>query len=63
MNLTFIAEYDPTLDAVEETKYSFNDDLQDAVGGVPAGNMVIIAEIGMQGPVPWTRKHDIPWTS
>ncbi len=28
---------------LEETKYSFYDDLQDAVGGVPAGNMLIVA--------------------
>ncbi len=43
MNLTIIAVYVPTLDAAEETKYSFYDDLQDAVGVVPAGNMVIVA--------------------
>ncbi len=36
--LTVIAVYATTLDAAEETKYSFYDDLQDAVGRVPAGN-------------------------
>ncbi len=32
-----------TLDAAEETKYAFCDDLQDTVGRVPAGNMLIVA--------------------
>ncbi len=31
VNLTLIAVYASTLDAAEETKYSFYDDLQDAV--------------------------------
>ncbi len=44
MNLTVIAVYVPTLDAAEETKYSFYDDLQDAVDVVPTGNMRIVAE-------------------
>ncbi len=35
VNLTVIAVYAPTLDAAEETKDSFCDDLQDAVGRVP----------------------------
>ncbi len=43
MNLTVIAVYASTLDAAEETKYSIYDDLHDAVGRVPAGNMVIVA--------------------
>ncbi len=30
-------------DAAEEAKDSFYDDLQDAVGRVPAGNMLVIA--------------------
>ncbi len=42
-NLTVIAVYAKTLDAPEETNYSFYDDLHDAVGGVPAGNMLIFA--------------------
>ncbi len=52
VNLTFISAYDPTLDAVEETKYSFNDDLQDAVGGVPAGNMLIVVGVWNARPGP-----------
>ncbi len=32
VNLTVIAVYASTLDAAEETKYSFHDDLQGAVG-------------------------------
>ncbi len=43
MNLTVVAVYVPTLDAAEETKDSFYDDLQDAVGRVPSGDMLIVA--------------------
>ncbi len=43
LKLTVIPVYVPTPDAAEATKYSFNDDLQDAVGGVPAGNMLVVA--------------------
>ncbi len=43
MNLTVKAVYATTLDAAEETKYSCYDDLHDAAGRVPAGNMVIVA--------------------
>ncbi len=43
MNLTVIAVYAPTLDATEEAKESFYDDLQDAVDRVPAGDMLIIS--------------------
>ncbi len=42
VNLTVIAVYVPTLDAAEETKDSFYDDLQDAVGKVPTGDMLIV---------------------
>ncbi len=42
MNLTVVAVYVPTLDAAEEAKDSFYDDLQDAVGRVPAGDMLIV---------------------
>ncbi len=43
MNLTVVAVYAPTLDAAEEVKDSFYDDLQDAVDRVPAGDMLIVA--------------------
>ncbi len=43
MNLTVLAVYAPTLDAVEGPKDSFYDDLQDAVGRIPAGDMLIAA--------------------
>ncbi len=43
MNLTVIVVYASALDAAEETKYSFYDELHGAVDGVPAGNMVIVA--------------------
>ncbi len=42
VNLTVIPCYVPTLDAAEEKKYPFYDDVHDAVGGVPAGNMLIV---------------------
>ncbi len=63
VNLTVIAVYAPTLDATEETKDSFYDDLQDAVGRVPAGDTLIVAGTGTQGPVLWTRQHGISWAS
>ncbi len=43
VNLTVIAVYASTLDADEEKMHSFYDDLQAAVGRVPAGNMLIVA--------------------
>ncbi len=43
MNLTVIAAFAPTLDGAEETKDTFYDDLQDAVGRVPRGDMLIVA--------------------
>ncbi len=43
VNLTVIAVYAPTLDAAEETKDSFYDNLQDAVGSVSTGNMLLVA--------------------
>ncbi len=43
MNLTILAVYVPTLDAAEERKDSFYDDLQDAVGRVPTGDMLIVS--------------------
>ncbi len=43
VNLTVIAVYAPTFDAAEETKDSFYDELQDAVGIVPIGDMLIVA--------------------
>ncbi len=43
MNLAVIAVYAPTLDAAEEVKDSFYDDLQDAVNRVPAGDILIVA--------------------
>ncbi len=43
MNLTVVAVYAPTLGAADEAKDSFYDDLQDAVGRVPAGDMLIVA--------------------
>ncbi len=43
MNLTVIAVYAPTLDAAEEVKDSFYDDLQDSVNRVPGGDMLIVA--------------------
>ncbi len=52
MNLTVIAGYALTLDAAEETKDSFYDDLQDAVGRVPAGNMLIVAGDWNTRPAP-----------
>ncbi len=43
VNLTVVAVYAPTLDAAEDAKESFYDDLQDAVNRVPAGDMLIVA--------------------
>ncbi len=43
VNLTVVSVYAPTLDAAEEAKDSFYDDLQDAVDRVPAGDMLIVA--------------------
>ncbi len=43
VNLTEIVVYASTLDAAEETKFAFCDDLQDTVGRVPAENMLIVA--------------------
>ncbi len=43
VNFTVIAVYASTLDAAEETKYAFGDDLQDVVGRVQAGSMLIVA--------------------
>ncbi len=53
MNLTVKAVYASTLDADEETKFSFYDDLQAAVGRNPAGYMLIVAGDwnGRPGPV------------
>ncbi len=59
VNLTVIAVYASTLDAAEETKYSFTDDLQGAVGGVPAGNILIVAGDwnARPGPVDTATRH------
>ncbi len=43
MNLTVVAVYALTLDAAEEVKDSFFDDLHDAINRVPAGDMLIVA--------------------
>ncbi len=43
VNLTVEAIYAPTLDATEEAKGSFYDDLQDAIDSTPSGNMMIVA--------------------
>ncbi len=43
VNFTDIAVYASTLDAAEETKYAFCDDLQDAFGRVQPGSMLIVA--------------------
>ncbi len=42
MNLTVVTVYVPTLNAAEEAKDSFYDDLQDAVDRVHAGDMLIV---------------------
>ncbi len=57
VSLTVIAVYASMLDAAEETKDSFNDDLQDAVGRVPTGDMLIVAGDwnARPGPVSATR--------
>ncbi len=52
-----------TLDADEETKDSFYGELQEAIGRVPTGDMLIVAGDWSQGPVPWTRQHGISWVS
>ncbi len=49
----------PTLDAAEEAKDSFYDDLQDAVDRVPEGYMLIVAGDWNAKPVPWTRQYDM----
>ncbi len=59
VNLTVIAVYAPTLDAAEETKDSFYDDLQDATGRVPAGDMLIVTGDwnSRPGPVDTATRH------
>ncbi len=59
MNLTVKAVYAPTLDAAEETKDSFYDGLQDAVGRVPSGDMLIVAGDwnARPGPVDTATRH------
>ncbi len=52
VNLTVVAVYAPTLDAAEETKDSFYDDLQDAVSRVPRGDMPRVAVDGNARPGP-----------
>ncbi len=52
VNLTVVAVYAPTRDAAEETKDSFYDYLQDAIGRFPIGGMLIVTGAGTQGPVP-----------
>ncbi len=42
MNLTVIAVYATTLDADVQTKYSFYEDLQDAVDRILVGDMLIV---------------------
>ncbi len=43
MNLTVVTVYAPTLHAAEEARDSFNDEIQDIVGRVPTGEMLIVA--------------------
>ncbi len=43
VNLTVVAVYAPALDAAEEAKDTFYDDVQDAVDRAPAGDMLIVA--------------------
>ncbi len=43
VNLAVVAVYATTLDAAEEAKDSFYDDIQGAVDRVPAGDMLIVA--------------------
>ncbi len=59
VNLTVIAVYAPTLDAAQERKNSFYDDLQDAVGRVPSGDMLIVAGDwnARPGPVDTATRH------
>ncbi len=59
LNLTVIAVHAPTLDATEETKGSFYNDLQDAVGRVPTGDMLIVAGDwnARPGPVDPATRH------
>ncbi len=43
MNLTVITVFVPTLDAAEEAKDAFYDDLQGAASRVPTGDMLIVS--------------------
>ncbi len=43
VNITVVAVYAPTLDAAEEVKDAFYDDLQGAVDRVPTADMLIVA--------------------
>ncbi len=59
VNITVVAVYAPKLDAAEEVKDSFYDDLLGAVNRVPAGDMLI----GTQAPVPRTGQHGTSWAN
>ncbi len=43
VNLTVVAVFVPTLDAAEELKESFYDDLQETIDSAPSGDMLIVA--------------------
>ncbi len=53
--------YAPKLNAAEEAKGSFCDDLEDAVGRVPQETCWLSQGTGTQDPVPWTRQHGMFW--
>ncbi len=63
MNFIVISAYAPTLDAEDEAKYSFYDNLEDAIRSVPAGDMLLAAGTGMQDPVQQTWLQGIPVAS
>ncbi len=63
VNLTVVAVYAPTLNAAEKARGAFYDDLRDAVGRVPARDMLIVAGDWNARPGPRTRQHGTSWAS
>ncbi len=62
MNRIAMSVYAPTLDAEEDAKDSFYNDIQHAIDSVPVGDMLIVP-VDRKDPVQWTRQHGTSWKS